>query len=195
MWRINSNIQIFLIRIFIRLFVCIKVLIRIYSDIRSCQLFGYKYIRIFTRFNFWDTNIFGYSFIARFWYEYIRIFVCINFQDTNRFRWILYFVYGYFVDNNDQKCYLDCKSTELVPVQSRVWRIYSNIWIFLIRIFIWKFARIIFGYEYIRIFARVNFSDTNIRIFVHVNFSDTNIFGYSFVPIFRTQTDSDDVFI
>ena len=41
----------------------------IYSDIRS--------------YHFLDTNIFGYSFVARFWYEYIRIFVCINF----RFRW------------------------------------------------------------------------------------------------------------
>ena len=42
--------------------------IRIYSYIRSCQLFGYKYIRIFVR--------------SRFWYEYIRIFICTNFQDT-----------------------------------------------------------------------------------------------------------------
>ena len=44
----------------------------IYSDIRS--------------YHFLDTNIFGYSFVARFWFQYIRIFVRINFQDTNRFR-------------------------------------------------------------------------------------------------------------
>ena len=48
-WRIYSNIQIFLIRIFIRVFVSIIFWIRIYSDIRSCQLFGYEYIRIFVR--------------------------------------------------------------------------------------------------------------------------------------------------
>ena len=44
-----SNIRIFLIRIFIRVFVRIIFRIRIYSDIRSCQLFGYEYIRIFVR--------------------------------------------------------------------------------------------------------------------------------------------------
>ena len=44
-----SNIRIFLIRIFIRIFVRIIFWIRIYSDIRSCQLFGYEYIRIFVR--------------------------------------------------------------------------------------------------------------------------------------------------
>ena len=45
----DSNIQIFLIRIFIRILVRIIFWIRIYSDIRSCQLFGYEYIRIFVR--------------------------------------------------------------------------------------------------------------------------------------------------
>ena len=44
-----SNLRIFFIRIFIRVFVRIIFRIRIYSDIRSCQLFGYKYIRIFVR--------------------------------------------------------------------------------------------------------------------------------------------------
>ena len=44
-----SNIRIFLIRIFIRIFVRIIFWIRIYSDIRLCQLFGYEYIRIFIR--------------------------------------------------------------------------------------------------------------------------------------------------
>jgi len=48
-WRIYSNIQIFLIRIFIRIFVHIIFWIRIYSDIRSCQLVGYEYKRIFVR--------------------------------------------------------------------------------------------------------------------------------------------------
>ena len=50
------------------------------------SFFGYKYIRIFVRVNFLDTNIFGYLFVAKFWYKCIRIFVRINFQDTNRFR-------------------------------------------------------------------------------------------------------------
>ena len=53
-----SNIQIFLIQIFIRIFVRIIFWIQIYSDIRSCQLFGYEYIRIFVRTNFQDTNRF-----------------------------------------------------------------------------------------------------------------------------------------
>ena len=44
-----SNIQIFLIQIFIRVLVRIIFWIRIYSDICSCQLFGYKYVRIFVR--------------------------------------------------------------------------------------------------------------------------------------------------
>ena len=49
-WRIYSNIRIFLlIQIFIRIFVCFIFWIRIYLDIRSCQLFGYEYIRIFVR--------------------------------------------------------------------------------------------------------------------------------------------------
>ena len=52
----------------------------------------FEYLNIFEiyldicSYNLLDTNIFGYSFVARFWYEYIRIFVLINFQDTNRFR-------------------------------------------------------------------------------------------------------------
>ena len=102
------------------------------------------------------------------------------FSDSNNvfvsFPWILHFANGYSVDNNDQKCYLDCKSTELVLVQSREWRIYSNIRIFSIQIFIRIFIRIKiliriysdirscqkFSYEYIRIFVRVIFS---IRIY------------------------------
>ena len=44
-----SNIQIFLIRICIWIFVRIIFWIQIYSDICLCQLFGYKYIRIFVR--------------------------------------------------------------------------------------------------------------------------------------------------
>ena len=47
-----SNIQIFLIRIFIRVFVPIIFRIRIYSDIRSCQKCSYEYIRIFVRIIF-----------------------------------------------------------------------------------------------------------------------------------------------
>ena len=104
-WRIYSKIQIFEYFWSEYLFG--------YSFV---SFFGYEYIHIFVCVNFLDTNIFGYSFVARFWYEYVRIFVGINFQDTHRFLWILYFVYGYFDDNNDQKCYLDCKSTERVPV-------------------------------------------------------------------------------
>ena len=46
------NIRTFLIRIFIRIFVCITFWIQIYSDIRSCQLFEYEYIRIFVRINY-----------------------------------------------------------------------------------------------------------------------------------------------
>jgi len=45
------NIRVFLIRIFIRIFVRIIFLIRIYSVIRSYQFFGYEYIRIFVRSN------------------------------------------------------------------------------------------------------------------------------------------------
>ena len=43
-WRIYSNIQIFLIQIFIRVFVRIIFRIRIYSDIRSYQFSGHKQI-------------------------------------------------------------------------------------------------------------------------------------------------------
>ena len=46
-WRIYSNIRIFLIQIFIWIFVHIIFWIRLYSDIRSYQLVGYEYIRIF----------------------------------------------------------------------------------------------------------------------------------------------------
>ena len=53
----DTNIRSYHIRI-----IC---LIRIYSDIRS--------------YHFFDTNIFGYSFVSFFWYEYIRIFVRIVF--------------------------------------------------------------------------------------------------------------------
>ena len=38
--------------------------IRIYSDIRS--------------YYFFDTNVFGYSFVSLFGYRYIRIFVCVK---------------------------------------------------------------------------------------------------------------------
>ena len=92
---------------------------------------------------------------------------------------------------------------------SRVWRIYLNIWIFLIWIFIRIFVRIFFGCKYIRIFVRINFLDTNIFgysfvstfwIRIHSDIRSrqdfySNIFGYSFVSIFRTQTDSEDVFV
>ena len=125
--------------------------IRIYSDIRLWQDF--------------DSNIFGYSFVSIFRTQTDSEDVFIDFL------WILYFAYGYFVDINDQKCYLDCKSTELVPVLSRVWRIYSNIRIFSIRIFIRIFVRIEIliriysdirscqkcSYKYIRIFISVIF--------------------------------------
>ena len=107
------------------------------------------------------------------------------------FLWIIYLVYGYFVDINDQKYYLDCKSTELVLALSGVWRIYSNIQIFLIRIFIRVFVHIIFGYEYIFGFVRGKiliqiFSD--IRLYQNFN---TNIVGYSFVSKMFIQIYSD----
>ena len=53
--RIFEYIRIFVqfsIRIFIRTFVRVKFFIRIYSDIHSCKFF--------------DTNIFGYSFVSKF---------------------------------------------------------------------------------------------------------------------------------
>merc|ERR1712212_1301962 len=96
------------------------------------SFFGYEYIRIFVRVNFLDTNIFGYSFVSTFWiriYSDIRSwqdfdsnifgysFVSIFRTQTDSedvfidFLWILCVAYGYFVDINDQKCYLDCKST------------------------------------------------------------------------------------
>ena len=65
---------------FIRIFVRIIFWIQIYSDTRTCQFLGYKYI-------------FGYSFVPRFWYEYIRIFVRINFQIPMMF---LFNFYGYY---------------------------------------------------------------------------------------------------
>ena len=43
------------------------------------------FIRILVRVTFWDMNIFGYSFVARFWYEYIRIFVRTHFQIPTMF--------------------------------------------------------------------------------------------------------------
>ena len=48
----------------------------IYSDICS---YHFSDTNIFVRVNFLGTNIFAYSFVARFWYEYIRIFVRIIF--------------------------------------------------------------------------------------------------------------------
>ena len=52
----DTNIRSYHIRI-----IC---LIRIYSDIRS--------------YHFFDTNIFGYSFVSFFGYKYIRIFIRIE---------------------------------------------------------------------------------------------------------------------
>ena len=49
---------------YIRIFVHIILLIRIYSDIRL--------------YHFFDTNIFGYSFVSFFGNKYIRIFVRIK---------------------------------------------------------------------------------------------------------------------
>ena len=74
--------------------------IRLYSDIRLWQDF--------------DSNVFGYSFISIFRAQTDSEGVFVDFL------WILYFAYGYFVHINDQKCYLDFKSTELVPVLFRV---------------------------------------------------------------------------
>ena len=69
-----SNIQIFLIRIFIRVFVRIIFWIRIYSDIRSRQDFY--------------SNIFGYSFVSIFRTQIDSEDVFVDFL------WILYFAYG-----------------------------------------------------------------------------------------------------
>ena len=66
-WRIYSNIQIFLIQIFIWIFVRIQILIQIYSDIRLCQKMSYEYIRIFVRVIFL-TQI--YSDICSFQNQY-----------------------------------------------------------------------------------------------------------------------------
>ena len=110
--------------------------IRIYSDIRLCQDF--------------DSNIFGYSFVSIFRTQTDSEDVFVDFLC------ILYFAYGYFVDINDKKCYLDCKSTELVPVLTNIFE-YSNIF-------------------YSNIFYPNIYSD--IRSYQNFN---TNIFGYSFV--------------
>ena len=63
-----SNIRIFSIQISIRTFVHINFLIRIYSDIRSCQFF--------------DTNIFGHSFISK---NYSNIFVKASTLSQNQY--------------------------------------------------------------------------------------------------------------
>ena len=55
-------------------------------------------------------------------------------------------------------------------IQSRVWRIYSNIRIYLSQIFI-------------RTFVCINFFNTNIRTFDRAKFDCTNIFGYSFMSV------------
>ena len=69
-----SNIRIFLIRIYIRVFIRIIFWIRIYSDIHSWQDF--------------DSNIFGYWFVSIFrTQKYSEDF----FVDD---LWILYFAYG-----------------------------------------------------------------------------------------------------
>ena len=49
----------------IKTFIYIRIWIQIYSDIRSYQKCSYEYIRIFLRVIFFDTNIFGYSFISK----------------------------------------------------------------------------------------------------------------------------------
>ena len=75
--------------------------------------------------------------------------------------------------------------TQLKMIQTRVWRIfgYSNIFkYFPIRIFI---CIILVWFFFIRIYSNIRSYDV----------FDTNIFGYLFVSIFRTQTDSDDVFV
>ena len=59
-------------------------------------------------------------------------------------------------------------------LRCRVWRIYSNIWIFK---YFW--SKYLFGYSFVSFFGY-----EYIRIFVRVNFLDTNIFGYSFVARF-----------
>ena len=99
----------------------------IYSGIRSyhfsdTNIFGYSFvstfwIRIYSDIRSWqdfDSNIFGYSFVSIFRTQTDSEDVFIDFL------WILCVAYGYFVDINDQKCNLDCKRTELVPVLSRV---------------------------------------------------------------------------
>ena len=131
---------------------------QIYSDIRSCQDF--------------DSNIFGYLFGSIFRTQTDSEDVFVDFLC------ILYFAYGYFVDINDKKCYLDCKSTELVPVLTNIFEysnifdpnIYSNIRSYQ------NFNTNIFGYSFVsKMFIRI-YSD--IRSY---HFLDTNIFGYSFV--------------
>ena len=152
-----SYIQIFLIRIFIRVFIRIIFWIRIYSYIRLCQLFGDKYIRIFVHVKI-----------------LIRIYsdICLDqfsgHKQIQKMFLLIFSAYRYFLDINDQKCYLDCKSSELVPVLSRVWRIYSNIQIFLIQIFIRIIVRIkilIQIYSDIRSYQKCSYE--YIRIFVH----------------------------
>ena len=59
-------------------------------------------------------------------------------------------------------------------VQSRVWRIYSNI-----QIFEYFWSKYLFGYSFVSFFWY-----EYIWLFVRINFLDTNIFGYSFVAIF-----------
>ena len=54
------------------------------------SIWKFEYIWIFSdanihSYNFFDTNIFGYSFVSFYWYEYIRIFVRIVFY-TNIFK-------------------------------------------------------------------------------------------------------------
>ena len=60
-----SNIQMFVIRIFIRIFVRIIFGIQIYLDIRWCQLFRYKYIQIFIRINFQISAMFLFNLMKR----------------------------------------------------------------------------------------------------------------------------------
>ena len=84
-----------------------------FLDIHSYNFFDSNTF-IIRSCHYFDTNMFKYSFVSIFRTQTHSEDVFIDFL------WILYFAYGYFVDINDQKCYLDCKSTELVPVLSRV---------------------------------------------------------------------------
>merc|ERR1711989_136157 len=75
----------------------------IYSDIRSCQLFGYEYIWIFVRSKI---LIRIYSDIHSYQFSGHKHMFLFNFSGY-------YTLFMDFVDNNDPQCYLGCKSTEM----------------------------------------------------------------------------------